>query len=33
VWHSYGPVITSDPAFDPYAFKAVVAEKVAGSLA
>ncbi len=32
-WHPYGPVITSDPNFDADAHKAVVAEKVAASLA
>jgi hypothetical protein len=33
VWHSYGPVITVDDAFDADAHKAVVAIKVAESLA
>ena len=33
VWHPYGPVITIDPAFDAVAHKAVVAGKVAESLA
>ena len=31
--HQYGPVITIDPAFDPEAHKAVVAAKMAESLA
>ena len=33
VWHPYGPVITSDPAFDAEAHKTVVASKVAEALA
>ena len=32
-WHSYGPVITVDDGFDADAHKAVVAAKVAASLA
>ena len=32
-WHSYGPVITGDDAFDVEAFKPVVAVKVAEGLA
>ena len=32
-WHNYGPVITIDDAFDSEAHKAVVAAKVAESLA
>ena len=32
-WHNYGPVITIDDAFDADAHKAVVAAKVAESLA
>ena len=31
--HSYGPVISSDPAFDAEAHKSVVAEKMAEMLA
>lgn len=31
--HNYGPVITSDPAFDADVHKTVVLEKVAASLA
>lgn len=31
--HNYGPVFTSDPAFDAEAFKSVVAAKIAESLA
>jgi hypothetical protein len=33
VWHEYGPVITIDDAFDADAHRAVVAAKVAESLA
>jgi hypothetical protein len=33
VWHSYGPVITTDDSFDAEAHKAVVATKAAESLA
>jgi hypothetical protein len=33
VWHSYGPVISSDPSFDADVHKAVVEAKVAESLA
>ena len=33
VWHPYGPVITTDAAFDADAHKTVVAVKVAESLA
>ena len=33
VWHSYGPVITIDDGFDAEAHKAVVAAKVAESMA
>jgi hypothetical protein len=33
VWHNYGPVITTDDAFDAEAHKAVVATNVAVSLA
>jgi hypothetical protein len=32
-WHNYGPVITSDTNFDADAHKAIVAVKVAESLA
>ena len=32
-WHPYGPLFTSDPLFDIEAHKAVVAVKVANSLA
>ena len=32
-WHSYGPVITIDDAFDADAHKTVVAAKVAEALA
>ena len=32
-WHNYGPVITIDDAFDAEAHKAVVADKIAASLA
>jgi hypothetical protein len=32
-WHKYGPVITIDDAFDAEAHKAVVAAKIAESLA
>jgi hypothetical protein len=32
-WHNYGPVITSDDAFDAAAHMTVVAAKVAESLA
>lgn len=32
-WHSYGPVISNDPAFDAEAHKAVAAVKVADALA
>jgi hypothetical protein len=32
-WHPYGPVITTDDAFDADAHKTVVAVKVAESLA
>jgi len=32
-WHSYGPVITVDPAFDAEAYKPTVAVKVAERLA
>jgi hypothetical protein len=31
--HRYGPVITSDPAFDADAFKTIVSAKVAAALA
>lgn len=31
-WHPYGPVISSDPAFDADAFKTTVAVKVAEQL-
>ena len=31
-WHNYGPVITTDDAFDEVAFKSTVAEKVARQL-
>ncbi len=31
-WHSYGPVITTDPAFDTEAFKVAVAARVAERL-
>lgn len=33
VWHSYGPVITIDPAFDVEGHKAIVAVKMTESLA
>jgi hypothetical protein len=33
VWHSYGPVITTDANFDAHAHKTVVAAKAAESLA
>jgi hypothetical protein len=33
VWHNYGPVITTDAAFDADAHKTVVASKVAAALA
>ena len=33
VWHSYGPVITTDANFDAEAFKPTVAVKVAERLA
>lgn len=33
VWHNFGPVITTDDAFDVEAFKTVVAGKVAETLA
>ncbi len=33
VIHNYGPVITTDPSFDPEAHKAVVAEKMQEALA
>ena len=33
VWHSYGPVITTDPDFDVDGHKEAVAVKVAESLA
>jgi hypothetical protein len=33
VWHSYGPIITTDAGFDADAFKPTVAEKVADRLA
>lgn len=33
VWHNYGPVMTSDPAFDADAHKTIVAERVAFKLA
>lgn len=32
-WHSYGPVITSDPGFDVEGFKPVVEAKIAEALA
>jgi len=32
-WHNYGPVISNDPQFDADAHKAIVAVKVAESLA
>jgi len=32
-WHSYGPVISNDPLFDPNSMKQVVAERVAEYLA
>jgi hypothetical protein len=32
-WHPYGPLITTDDAFDAEAHKTVVAEKVAAELA
>lgn len=32
-WHSYGPVISNDAAFDVVAFKAIAAAKVAEHLA
>jgi hypothetical protein len=33
VWHNYGPVITTDTAFDAQAYTTVVGEKVAEALA
>jgi len=33
IWHSYGPVMTKDAAFDANAHKAVVADRVAEELA
>lgn len=33
VWYPYGPMITTDPAFDADAHKTIVAEKVSASLA
>lgn len=32
-WHRYGPIITSDAAFDAEAYKTTVSEKVAAQLA
>jgi hypothetical protein len=32
-WHNYGPIISNDPQFDADAHKAIVAVKVAESLA
>ena len=32
-WHNYGPVISNDPQFDADAHKAIVAMKIAESLA
>ena len=32
-WHSYGPVCTTDPAFDKEAYKTMVATAVADNLA
>ena len=33
VWHSFGPLVTTDPQFDVDAFKVSVAESVSRSLA
>lgn len=33
VWHSYGPVITTDPAFDIEARKVGIPAKIEGALA
>ena len=33
VWYPYGPVITTDPAFDAESFKATVSDKVSEMLA
>jgi hypothetical protein len=31
-WHSHGPIVTRDPAFDAEAHKAVAADSVAAAL-